>query len=337
MTWPARAGRPGRPVRTMEALPATNRAGRGNPGARPLAGRPNLHGGHAQPVPDFVIAGAAKCGTTALYTYLSTHPQIAMSMRKEPYFWCPDVPVADAIRDMAAYDAIWPPRPAPCLRGEATPAYLRSAVAAGAILAQSPAAKFVVILRNPVEMLASYHAQLVFSLQEEEPDLARAWDLQATRRQGNAVPASCFFPPDLQYGEVCALGDQLGRMMAAVPPAQLMTVLLDDLRADPRTVYRGLLDFLGLADDGRTDFAAINRNRRRKALPLVRLSRRLAASWPLAGLGLPRLIDRLSLDEAPRPPLDPALALRLHRFFLPQVEKLEALLERDLRGWKAPG
>lgn len=295
------------------------------------------NGDGARPVPDFVIAGAAKCGTTALYTYLSTHPEIAMSARKETYFWCPDVPVPDAIRDLAAYRATWRAGTESCLRGEATPAYLRSAVAAGAILAANPAAKFLVLLRDPTEMAASYHAQLVFSLQENEAELARAWESQTARREGRGVPATCHFAPDLQYGEVCALGDQLEHMAGVVPVGQLKVVLLEDLGRDARATYRGVLDFLGLADDGRSDFAAINRNRRRRALPLVRVARRVAAASPVGRAQLSGLVDRLSLDETPRAPLDPALALHLRRYFLPQVEKLEALLGRDLRDWKPAG
>lgn len=290
----------------------------------------------ARGYPDFVIAGAAKCGTTALYAYLTAHPQVAMSSRKEPYFWCPDIPVPDAVADPATYAALWQHAPADGLRGEATPAYIRSATAAARILASNPGTRFVVMLRNPTEMAASYHAQMLFSLHETEASFHKAWALQERRRRGKSIPVACPFPPDLQYAEVCALGDQLERMTAIVPPQQLKVVLLDDLRADPRRVYLEVLLFLGLEDDGRTHFAPVNQNRRRKALPLTRLARRVGASRPLARLRLSRLIDRLSAREGPRQPLDPHFAATLHAFFLPQVEKLETLLDRNLDAWKSP-
>jgi hypothetical protein len=291
--------------------------------------------------PDFVIAGAAKCGTTALYRYLSTHPHIAMSKRKEPYYWCPDVPVRDAVADAAEYAALWPNAAAGALRGEATPAYLRSDLAPRAILAGNPVAKFIVLLRDPMEMAASYHAQMLFSLHEDEPDFRTAWGLQDQRRQGSRIPATCFFPPDLHYAEICALGDQLERLMGAVPETQLKVILLDDLATDPRTVYLDILQFLGLADDGRNSFVPVNQNRRRKALGLVRLYRRLLRFRPLGFaarvLGIGKLIDRVMVEEAPRAALDPAFARELRAALLPQVEKLETLLMRDLQRWKTPG
>ena len=67
------------------------------PGATPAA---------ALPPPDFAIVGARKCGTTALYSYLATHPGIAMSARKEPCFWSRDLDAGWGIRSRAAYDAI---------------------------------------------------------------------------------------------------------------------------------------------------------------------------------------------------------------------------------------
>lgn len=41
--------------------------------------------------PDFFVAGASKCGTTALFEYLSSHPHVYMSRDKEPKFFCTDL------------------------------------------------------------------------------------------------------------------------------------------------------------------------------------------------------------------------------------------------------
>lgn len=291
-------------------------------------------------MPDFYIIGAPKCGTTALYSYLSTHPGIAMSWQKEPYHWCPDVPIRVPITDEAEYAALWRDAAPGALRGEATPAYLRSAVAAAAILRAQPRSKFIVMLRNPTAMAQAFHAQMLVSLQENIANFEEAWRMQERRQKGQRIPVSCFFPPNLQYARVCALGDQLERWMSLVPRERIHVLIQDDLRADPRATYLDVLRFLGLPDDRRTLFEPVNRNKRRRALLLVRLYRSLASIRPLGRLAhalrLTETIDRISLVEKARPPLRPAFDRELHALFLPQVEKLERLLGRDLVEWRAP-
>ena len=293
------------------------------------------------PAPDFVIAGAPKCGTSALYTYLASCPGVAMASRKEPYYWCPDIKGLDAPPDAAGYEALWRHARPGDLKGEATPAYLRSQVAAAAILAARPDAKFIVILRSPAVMAASFHAQMLVSGLEDVKDFEKAWRLQAARRQGRHIPPGCRFAPNLQYAQVCALGDQVERLAAVIPAGQLHIVLLDDLHTDPRRAYLDILRFLGVPDDGRTAFAPVNPNRRRRGAGMwLGLARgrwnpiRLAAR----ALRLRRLYDRFFLKETPRPAMDPAFNRELHDAFRPQVETLERIMGRDLSRWKtAPG
>ena len=108
--------------------------------------------------PDFAVVGAPKCGTTALYTWLATHPGIAMSARKEPCFWSHDIATAGRIGDPAAYAALWDGAVPGALRGEASPVYLQSRVAIPELLAARPEVRLVAMIRNPVEMVASRHA-----------------------------------------------------------------------------------------------------------------------------------------------------------------------------------
>lgn len=296
-------------------------------------------------MPDFVIIGAAKCGTTALYRYLSTHPNLAMSTRKEPYYWCPDVPVRAPLIDPADYATLWNGASPGARKGEATPAYIRSAVALPAILDAGPSTRFILILRNPAEMAASFHAQMLVDLEEDVTDFERAWRLQEHRRQGRCLPNTCFHPPNLQYAEVCALGDQLERFVAAVPEAQRLVLLQDDLAQDPRGVYLRMLEFLGVEDDGRSAFEPVNRNRRRSGTRVMRIQRRLSRSLgplyaPLRaiahGLGISpsQLIGRLPIREAPRPPLDSRFEQELRTVFAPQIKKIETLIGRDLSHWR---
>src|SRR5687768_18118049 len=97
--------------------------------------------------PDFAIVGAPKCGTTALYTYLATHPGIAMSARKEPSFWSRDVDTSWRLKDRADYDAMWVDAPPGALRGEASPYYLQSRVAIPELLSARPDVRLIAMIR----------------------------------------------------------------------------------------------------------------------------------------------------------------------------------------------
>jgi hypothetical protein len=201
------------------------------------------------------------------------------------------------------------------------------------------------MIRNPVEMVASRHANLLVGYQEDVADLEAAWRLQASRAAGEALPRRCTEPALLQYRAFAAIGDQLERFMAAVPEEQRMVIVHDDLRADARTEYLRVLAFLGLPDDGRTHFAVVHQSmalrwagllgfqERLSRLPFYRPARALAHA---VGFRPAALLHKANLHAAERKPLGRAFARELVDAFLPQVEKVERLLGRDLAAWKAP-
>jgi hypothetical protein len=88
--------------------------------------------------PDFVIVGAPKCGTTSLYTYLATHPQISMASQKEPFFWSPDVVNRGMVTDPQRYAALWDGAAPDALRGEASADYILSERAIPDLLRSRP-------------------------------------------------------------------------------------------------------------------------------------------------------------------------------------------------------
>jgi hypothetical protein len=297
-------------------------------------------------LPDFHIAGAPKCGTSALFAYLAGHPGAAMSRRKEPSYWAPDIAKRGACLTLEAYLAQWEGAPADAIRGEASPNYLRSAVAIPRIREASPEAKFVLMLRDPVEMAQAWHSQLLKTFDEDVPGLEAAWRLQSERVQGRRIPPECVEPEYLQYLQVCSLGDQLERFVSLVPERQRLILLYDDFAADTGAAYRRVLAFLGLPDDGRSDFARVNRNRNRRAFSLARLHRSalrrlgrlhppLRAAASSLGLHPSTLINRWDIKEGPRAPLRPAFRAELQRVFEPQTGKIEAILGCALPAWRA--
>jgi len=299
-------------------------------------------------LPDFYIAGAPKCGTSALYAYLKTHPGTAMSRRKEPSYWSPDISKREACQSLETYLAQWDGAAPEALRGEASPNYLRSATAIPRIREATPDARFILILRNPVEMARAWHSQLIRTFDEDVADFEKAWSLQATRSAGARLPPECVEPEYLQYERVCALGDQLERFVSLVPEERRLILLLDAFESDTGAVYRRILAFLGLADDGRTDFPVVNRNRNRRAVSLARpyrgALRKLGPLLPplrsaAAALAFhpSTLVARWDVKDGPRRPLRPAFRAELQRAFEPQILKMEAILGRDFTAWRTAG
>ncbi len=154
-----------------------------SPDSTPLSD-PAHASGHARVparVPDFFIVGHHKSGTTALYEMLKRHPQIFMPDLKEPRFFAGDLPARlepPTARRLPAtleeYLALFADARPDQRAGEASPSYLRSHAAAGAIARLAPDARIIAILREPASFVRSMHLQLVQSHVETERDLAKA-------------------------------------------------------------------------------------------------------------------------------------------------------------------
>jgi Sulfotransferase family len=114
-------------------------------------------------LPDFLVIGAPKAGTTALHTALAEHPQLYMSPVKEPKFFLTDGPppsrggpgdartYREHIWQRADYEALFDAAPEGARRGESTPFYLYDHAAQRRIRALIPEARLIVTIRDPVE------------------------------------------------------------------------------------------------------------------------------------------------------------------------------------------
>ncbi|MFL5869337.1 MAG: sulfotransferase domain-containing protein [Thermoleophilaceae bacterium] len=296
-------------------------------------------------LPDFVIAGAPKCGTTALYSRLADHPAVFMPAVKEPHFFSEDLPGIREVSTLKGYASLYAHAPPGTLRGDASASCLFSEVAVGRILERNRSARFVVILRDPVEAAYAFHSEQLFNLSEDVQDFAVAWSLQEARSRGEAIPSGCREPRLLQYRRLFAYGEQLDRLFSRVPEAQRFVLLLDDLRRDSLATFHRVAEFLGLGDDGKGGFALANPNKRlrsRRASLWHRRARSLSgpiyapAKRAANALGLypSHVLERWNVREAARPPLDPTLRGELREAFASEVAHTERLLGRPL-AWGA--
>lgn len=298
--------------------------------------------------PDFFIVGAPKCGTTALYSYLRTHPDLYLSPNeKEPQYFCFDLFRDHPLycRDWSDYVDLFERAKAWQLIGEASPYYLFSEVAIPRILVRNPNARFIAMVRSPVEMACSLHAELLRTREEDVGDLEAAWFLQEERSCGRHIPRTCTEPRLLQYRQLCSLGKQLSRFFALVPEFQRHVIVLDDLRDGPASVYRDTLSFLGLPDDGRVAFEPVNSHTRLRSRFLADLM--LGARMRLGSTYRPmkrtlnrigtrpfRFLWRLNGVKGTRAAIPHTLKVVLCTEFEEEIATMEKLLDRDFACWR---
>lgn len=297
----------------------------------------------------FFIVGAPRCGTSSMASYLRRHPEVCFSSPKETNFFIAADPRLSPEALRAQYvKAFFQPSPATRILGEGSVSTLYSVEAQKRAQACFPDAKFIVMLRNPIEMIRSYHARLLFVRQETEQDLQTAWDLQDERLAGRRIPRGCYDPRMLQYREAGSLGRATAALFETVGRENCMAIVHEDFVADTAAVYRKALEFIGLPDDNRTEFPRKNQNAgyRRAWLQAIYSGTFLG---PLGGIVArhPHRLARLARLTRPlrkwvqrgnrvitnSPPLGPEMAVRLTEAFREDIRLLEKLLGRDLGGW----
>ena len=292
--------------------------------------------------PDVFIVGAFKAGTTAMYEYLRAHPQVFMSVPKEPMYFGADL--TPRYRRMTEdeylklFDAAQPDQRA----GEASPWYLYSASAAREIRDFNDGASPIVMLRNPVDVMYSQHSQLVFNQREDLTDFAAALAAEDDRRAGRRIPANAIRPEALFYRHSVRFAEQVQRYFDVFGRDGVHVIVFDDLVADPRAVLRTTLEFLGVDPAVEVDTSARNANRTARSGRFSRMvfapPRRLRGAYgalrrvPFAHRVRDVLVTANS-QEAKRPPMDAALRRELTIEFAPQVAALGELIGRDLAAW----
>lgn len=185
---------------------------------------------------------------------------------------------------------------------------------------------------------------------ENAPTFEDVWRREADRRHGRRIPIACRTPEFLYYGEVARYGEQLERLYAHFPKEQIRVFLYDDFAADPGVVYRSVLRFLDLPDDGRERFPVVNPHADVRSAKMqvvisygtekLRRFRKYAMSRygiDLAMPGIHRVLiggaRRLNRRTGPGKPVADDLKAAVSEHYREDILKLERLLGRDLSHW----
>ncbi|HEY7023914.1 MAG TPA: sulfotransferase [Candidatus Limnocylindrales bacterium] len=292
--------------------------------------------------PEFFIVGAFKAGTTALYEYLRAHPQIFMSIPKEPMYFGQDLTPRYRRMTLDEYLALFHDARDDQHAGEASPWYLYSKTAAQEIRDFDPAAKAIVMLRNPVDVMYSQHSQLVFNQREDLTDFTQALAAEDDRMAGHRLPADAIRPEALYYRHSVNFPDQVARYFDVLGRRSVHVIVFDDLVADPRAVYRSTLEFLGADPTFEVDLSVYNPNKKPRSGavqkmifaprgPMKKVVGRLR-SVPVMHRVRDALVS-VNSTTTERAKMDPELRAQLTAEFAPQVAELGALIGRDLSAW----
>jgi hypothetical protein len=202
-------------------------------------------------MPNFLIIGAAKAGTTSLYQYLKQHPEIYMSPVKETRFFAyegklpnikgPDISINHtSIVDIIDYQKLFKNVSTEKAIGEASPLYLYSAKAPERIKHYLPKAKLIAILRHPAERAYSSYMHLV---KEGHETLSFSKALQA---EGSRI--SDGWSPLFHYRERSFYFKQIKQYLDIFEPHQLKIYLYDNFCTDTQTVLKDIFQFLEVND-----------------------------------------------------------------------------------------
>ena len=294
-------------------------------------------------MPTFLVIGAARSGTTALYTYLRQHPDIFMSAAKETNFFAFEDEVLDfggpapeyinnSVNRLADYQALFADATHQSAIGEASPLYLYSNKAPGRIRTHIPDAKLIAILRNPVEQAFSHFLYAKRQVLEPLDDFMSALQAEGQRERAH-------WQPLFQYSQFPRYHQQLQRYHAVFPDDQIKIFLYEDFESEPVSVLKDIFSFIGVDDTFVADLTY------RPNVGGVPKSRRLQ-NFLMRPHGVTRLLGRIIPEETKRRIRDVISDHNLEKPELPQpsreyllaelrddILKLQTLLDRDLSAW----
>jgi len=305
---------------------------------------------HVTCKPNFFIVGAPKSGTTSLHNYLSQHPDVFMSVRKEPCFLAPDFSCPAYPKTEEEYLRCFRGYKGETRVGESTTSYLYSKMAARTIHEFAPDAKIIAMLRNPVDMVASLHAQRLKMGSEDIKHFEDALAAEPDRRLGKRIPSGFRYPKEyLLYREYGKYAKQLERYFSEFGRENVHVIIFDDFRWDTEGEFSKVCEFMGVSTDFKPEFSVHNPTRTPRVLMLHRVAVRIKfiekaivrCLRPIIPSRLGKVLLRIyhiswKLNmKTGRIPMRAETRMALASYYVQEIKDLEILLGRVLDCWRS--
>lgn len=299
-------------------------------------------------LPNFLIIGAAKSGTTSLYHYLDQHPAVYMSPMKETNYFAyagqaklsfpgdgpPPKTLLESITDAETYAAQFAGVRGETAVGEASVLYLYHPDAPGRIHAYNPQMKLIAVLRHPADRAYSHFMHLIRDEREPVTDFAKALALEPERRaQG--------WSWDYYYRDMGFYGAQLQRYLDLFTREQMRIFLYEDLLSDPLGLLRELFTFLEVDPSFQPDVSFrhnVSGVPQNESLHNLMQKPNLFKSLvrPLLPTRLRRrLVTRIRSQVLAKPDMPADARADLIAGYRDDILHLGALVNRDLSAWLA--
>ncbi|MFC1826124.1 sulfotransferase domain-containing protein [Thermodesulfobacteriota bacterium] len=296
--------------------------------------------------PNFLIVGAAKCGTTSLYHWLKSHPEIYMPERrhKEPTFFVGDEEYKGEFKSFDSYLKIFHKAGAAKAIGEASTLYLYSKIAPQKIkkfLGNN--VKIIIMLRDPVKMIYSLwlnnKRELTETLSFEEAleaEEKRFYSQEFRQNKSLRCPSNFFYTRRTRFLP------QIKRYLDEFDRKNILFIKLKDMSKDPEKTYRDTLEFLDVDYFQMDSFPVKNISGGFRSSFLTHLMRnyyfrlpfkiipenfRQRIAWKIY------LWNHMSYKNKPQT-MDQIIENSLRNRFARDINLLEEITDLDLSDWK---
>lgn len=302
----------------------------------------------AMPTPNLFLVGAPKCGTTSLYEYLRQHPQIFFPSdkddywrAKEPNHLCPELDILPkySIKSREEYLNLYRGSDPFKWRGDASPYYLASSSSPERIKQLSYDARILIMLRPPVDMMRSYHRDLLRIGLEEREDFFEAIRV-GNRKDGIPVhEAPPGVPGYLDYNLISQFAQQVERYQMHFGKDSTKVVLLEEMASDPESTFKEILEFLEVDASFVPEFKVHNETPRNGPLERsIKFIYRQPVVHHIIGAVIPyrarhKMLSLVRNAEDSRTRLDPRDA-QLRKLHAMNIEHLSRLIGKDLSHWQ---
>jgi hypothetical protein len=301
-------------------------------------------------LPEFLVIGAPKAGSTAVHEALVQHPELFLSNPEEPKFFLTDGQrpsratqrgpgdahgAQEWVWRRERYEQLFDVAPHGALRGESTPFYLWDRAAHLRIRALIPDVKMIAIIRDPIDRAYSNWTHLWSDGLETEPDFGTACELEAARIEHG-------YAPFWRYLELGRYGEQFEHLFRVFPREQVHILRYRQLVDDPEHTLDAIAGFLGVAPGLVHTVPSSNVSGWAKSGPLNAALRRAIRGGADLGSRLPHQVWRqarrpltaaLHRGGEHRPELSVETRRRLVEYFTDDVALLEAQTGESFQDW----
>lgn len=285
-------------------------------------------------LPNFLVIGAEKAGTTWLYEVLRQHPHVFLPDTKELCYFNrldSNLQVSDYFHrlDRSWYEEFFSEHRNQPAIGDVSPMYLCDDAAPARIAATLPGAKLIAILRDPVERAHSH-----YWMARNKEHLTESFAEVIARKDEAVIKRGLY-------------GEQLEVYFSLFSPSQILILIFEEVMADRREALARVCRFIGVDEDGLSDAnldESVNPATAYRSAWLYNASVTLATRFRQSALlaWLPRLLKKtgfnakvksLNAVDFRKPPLTEEERAALRQYYAGDRERLERLLGRKIEAW----